>query len=70
MTPKGRLRKAVKLLDQIDEWNDRTNRLPDYIRETMYIAQGLIAVTIRDLPKAFRGDREAGGTDAGSVPVE
>lgn len=31
MTPRGRLRKAVKLLDQIDAWNDRTDKLPDYI---------------------------------------
>lgn len=48
MTPKGRLRKALRLLDHIDAWNDRTDRLPTYVLDALYQAQGLVAVTIDD----------------------
>lgn len=49
MTDKGRLQKAVRLLDAIDAWNDRTDRLPAYVLDALYKARGLVAVTIRTL---------------------
>lgn len=49
MTPLGRLRKAVALLDAVDQWNDKTERLPLKVRDTLHVARGLVAVTCRDV---------------------
>lgn len=51
LTPRGRLRKALKFLDAIETWGDRTGRLPDYVEAWLHLAGGLVAVTIDDLPK-------------------